>query len=373
MTTKKAATKKNSKPAVETLKKPLRSSSEPPEENICFVISPIGKEGTETYDKFKEVLDYIIKPAVETASMKLKVVRADDINRAGSFIKDILENILTSYVVVADLTNQNPNVFYELGVRHCLSPRTIMISQSVDFVPSDLREYRTIVYENSAKGSKLFQEKLHEFMDEIKNEPVRPDNPVLCHLPLLQEDRTQLLEEEVSRLQEELDAVLKRPTFKPTQINRDLTKSIDRILLLQNAEIKVYNPNFTRGTGENLKTYSLPKGQGNFKLYYVLDKNSTTINDFWYLSICEKECDIDEELADIRMLMETCSKGQNVVIKFIIATNSDLTDKKASINKALTHMKKFIPQDQRSYFKIELWDASGLKMKEKELGIRAEV
>jgi len=85
------------------------------EEMICFVISPIGKEGTKQYTEFKEVLEYIIKPSFDKSDYKFSVLRADDINRTGSFIKDILENLYSSYVVVADLTGQNPNVFYELA------------------------------------------------------------------------------------------------------------------------------------------------------------------------------------------------------------------------------------------------------------------
>jgi len=111
------------------------------ETQTCFVISPIGKEGTEIYDKFKNILDYVIKPAVDKSGYELKVLRADDVDRAGSFIKDILELLLNSFIVIADLTDQNPNVFYELGVRHALSARTILIAQDVSHIPSDLREY----------------------------------------------------------------------------------------------------------------------------------------------------------------------------------------------------------------------------------------
>ena len=136
------------------------------EEMICFVISPIGKEGTEKFKEFKEVLQYIIKPAFEESNFKFSVIRADDINRSGSFIKDILENIYSSHIVIADLTGQNPNVFHELGVRHSLRPRTILIAQNLDDIPSDLREYRTIIYDTSAKGASAFKTR-HKSGDTI--------------------------------------------------------------------------------------------------------------------------------------------------------------------------------------------------------------
>jgi hypothetical protein len=104
--------------------------------DVCFVISPIGREGTDTHRTFYEVLEYVIRPAVKHSGYNLQVIRADDIDRSGSFIKDILECIANSFVVIADLSDQNPNVFYELGVRHALSNRTILIAQSMDDIPS---------------------------------------------------------------------------------------------------------------------------------------------------------------------------------------------------------------------------------------------
>ena len=174
----------------------------------CFVISPIGQVGTERHGKFKEVLDYVIKAGVKASGYDLQVLRADDIDRAGSFIKDILDSLYNSYVVIADLTEQNPNVFYELGVRHALSPRTILIAQSVDDIPSDLREYRTIVYDTSAKGAAEFAARLKKFLAEMQTEPERADNPVLDRIGSIFENRVAALEAEKQQLKNDLAAVL---------------------------------------------------------------------------------------------------------------------------------------------------------------------
>lgn len=163
--------------------------------NVCFVISPIGHPGTENHATFKQVLEYTIRPAVEASGFNLEVLRADDIDRPGSFIKDILEMLLKSYVVIADLTNQNPNVFYELGVRHALSPRTILIAQDGNHIPSDLKEYRYIVYDTSAKGAAEFREKIKRYLSELTKDPNRPDNPVLDRLPALTDNKLRLQEE----------------------------------------------------------------------------------------------------------------------------------------------------------------------------------
>jgi hypothetical protein len=339
-------------------------------EQVCFVLSPIGKEGSELYEKFKEVLDYVIKPAVASSSLELKIIRADDINHSGSFIKDIFENILNSHVVIADLTGQNPNVFYELGVRHALSSRTIMVAQVLDDIPSDLREYRTIIYSTSAKGSKLFQERLHEFIEDIKNEPVRPDNPVLDRLPSIQLNRTEQLEAEIMQLKDELNSVLEGSTKKVNLTSKDTVKNkFKRICTLMNAKQQQYGK-FQRTIKGVVKTYDIPKSEGNLNSFWVMDDKDTSILDYWYVSICDVECNLEKDLADIRLLLNSCSKDQDVSITFIIVTDEDLSSFKPKITKSFTQMKKFVPADKRQLFTLEIWDNEGLKKKESQLGIR---
>jgi hypothetical protein len=151
-------------------------------EKICFVISPIGKEGTEVRRRFSEILEHVIRPAFKDADFNMKVVRADDIRRPGAFVRDILEYIAGAHTVVADLTGQNPNVFYELGVRHALSPRTILIAQNVEDIPSDLRGERTIIYDTSPAGVAAFRGEIQQYLKMIETDPERPDNPVLNEL-----------------------------------------------------------------------------------------------------------------------------------------------------------------------------------------------
>lgn len=335
-------------------------------DEICFVISPIGKEGTKQHAQFKEVLDYVIKPAFEESDYKYAVVRADDINRTGSFIKDILENIYSSHIVVADLTNQNPNVFYELGVRHSLRPRTILISQNLDDIPSDLREYRTIIYDTSAKGAITFKKKIKEFIKEINKEPERLDNPVLDRLGSITENKLAQVESERDSLKIELSKILSggKPTTSQTKTNNNANKRFDRILKLRNGEKQgMFDGGFNRGDEE----YTLPYKQGNFNLYFL--KEGKTITGFWYVSIHNNDADIAEELADVRVLLERCSKGQDVNCDFILVIGSDIPDK-AQYNKMFNEMKKKLASANRKYFKFHLLDPSELEKWEKELGLR---
>src|SRR5262249_44731601 len=100
----------------------------------------------------------------------------------GSLIASIIQRLNTASVVLADLTDRNANVFYELGVRHSISLRTIMLSQHADHVPSDLKGYWYINYGTTPKRVAQFKIDLHRVLGEIENAPDRSDNPVADYL-----------------------------------------------------------------------------------------------------------------------------------------------------------------------------------------------
>ncbi|MGQ0557173.1 MAG: hypothetical protein ACT4PN_14655 [Nitrospiraceae bacterium] len=103
----------------------------------AFVIMPFG-EG------FDEIYGLFIAGAVSEAGYD--VVRADDIRSQQNILKDIVDGLADSSLVIADLTGSNPNVYYELGLAHGLSKRVILLTQHVDELPFDLRSYRVIPY-----------------------------------------------------------------------------------------------------------------------------------------------------------------------------------------------------------------------------------
>jgi hypothetical protein len=103
----------------------------------CFVLMPF-KEPFNTY--YREV--YV--PAIESA--QLKPVRVDDLFRAGPIVKEIWESIVKAQMLLADLTDRNANVFYELGLAHAVGRPVILMTQNMDDVPFDLRHLRHLVY-----------------------------------------------------------------------------------------------------------------------------------------------------------------------------------------------------------------------------------
>ena len=90
----------------------------------------------------------------------------------------VVEELITAEVVIADLTGRNPNVFYELGVRHSISSNTILIAQDLGDVPFDVHAQRIVVYSYDAEGLLKLQTALEQAILEILADPDRIDNPV---------------------------------------------------------------------------------------------------------------------------------------------------------------------------------------------------
>lgn len=116
----------------------------PVSEANAFVLMPFTDELTEIYERF-------VKLPIEEG-LKVRCVRADDFFVAKPIMADVWEGINRASFVVAELTGKNPNVFYELGMAHVLGKPVILLAQSVDDIPFDLRSIRSIIYKASPSG-----------------------------------------------------------------------------------------------------------------------------------------------------------------------------------------------------------------------------
>lgn len=119
----------------------------------AFVIMPFGKktgmDGT-VYD-FNAIYSLLIKPALETA--KFEAFRADEETTSGDILTDMFQELLLADLCIADLSIDNANVFYELGIRHALRKRGIVhIQAGRGYMPFDIFNVRTIPYHITKEG-----------------------------------------------------------------------------------------------------------------------------------------------------------------------------------------------------------------------------
>jgi hypothetical protein len=89
-------------------------------------------------------------------------LRAKDLLGGGNIIDNILHELANSEFVVVDVTGQNPNVFYELGIAHMCKDveKVILLAQNIDSIPFDLRPFKHLVYSTSADGLQSLREAL---------------------------------------------------------------------------------------------------------------------------------------------------------------------------------------------------------------------
>lgn len=122
--------------------------SENPWENTCFYITPIGQPDSEHRQHSDLFLSSLVEPAI--SQLGLRVVRADHIGKPGMITAQIIEHVIRARLVVADLSYHNPNVFYELSLRHACALPTVQIIRACDPIPFDLDQYRTIQIDTSS-------------------------------------------------------------------------------------------------------------------------------------------------------------------------------------------------------------------------------
>lgn len=155
-------------------------------EDVCFYVTPIGEENSEQRKHADLFLESIVIPAL--ADIKIKVVRADKIAKPGTITKQIIEHIFKAKLVIADLSYHNPNVFYELALRHASRLPTVQIIRKADKVPFDLSHYRTITIDTSdiyTLVPKLdsYRNEISTQVEEVLKDPDSVDNPVINVFP----------------------------------------------------------------------------------------------------------------------------------------------------------------------------------------------
>jgi hypothetical protein len=120
---------------------------------LCFVLMPFGRKtdaAGRTTD-FDAVYREIIAPAVNAA--ELDPIRADEEKIGGAIHKPMFERLMLCNYAIADITGANPNVYYELGIRHAMRPRsTVILFAAGTILPFDIALLRGIPYQTNEQG-----------------------------------------------------------------------------------------------------------------------------------------------------------------------------------------------------------------------------
>lgn len=149
----------------------------------CFVIAPIGKENSDVRLRSDQVLKHIINPAASECGYS--TVRADQISEPGLITSQVIQHVVDDPLVIADLTGWNPNVFYELSLRHALKKPVVQIIQANENIPFDISASRTIFVDHHDLDSVAkAKEEIVKQIKAVEKNPTDVDTPISVAIEL---------------------------------------------------------------------------------------------------------------------------------------------------------------------------------------------
>ena len=153
------------------------------DEKACFVISPIGDLNSDTRKRSDQLLKHVIRPAVSECGYE--AIRADEIDKPGIITSQVIQHVVNDALVVADLTERNPNVFYELAIRHAIAKPLVQLMETGDQIPFDVAATRTIFVDHrdldSVANAKV---KIQDQIAELEANSSAIETPISVSLDL---------------------------------------------------------------------------------------------------------------------------------------------------------------------------------------------
>lgn len=153
------------------------------EKRSCFVISPIGESGSEIRKRSDQILKHVIDPAADACGYK--AVRADQIAEPGLITSQVIQHVVQDDLVIADLSDRNPNVYYELAVRHAIRKPLVQIIRKGEPLPFDVAGLRTVLIDHKDLDSvETAKQEIAEQIKAIEKDPSKIDTPISISLDL---------------------------------------------------------------------------------------------------------------------------------------------------------------------------------------------
>ncbi len=145
----------------------------------CFIITPIGNSNSAIRRKIDGLIEEVIEPVLK--ELKYDVNVSHRISESGSMTNAIIKGVYESDLVIANLTGNNPNVMYEVALRHASAKPIIHITENINDLPFDINDQRTIEYTDDMAGAHKLKDDLRNMINKVDYNKL-VDNPVTLAL-----------------------------------------------------------------------------------------------------------------------------------------------------------------------------------------------
>ena len=149
-------------------------NTQPEKRKTCFIIAPIGPNNSPIRRATDGLINSAIRPCLEN---EFKVIAPHQIDEPGSITNQVVNYLLNADLVIANLTGLNPNVMYELAVRHATGKPIVAIAENNTILPFDLHSERTIFYHDDMQGAQDLLLELKSKVQKAMSDGF-PDNPI---------------------------------------------------------------------------------------------------------------------------------------------------------------------------------------------------
>jgi|GEM_PF-1980806 len=161
---------------METEKKKTEKQ-ESAKQKSCFIITPIGDENSEIRRKADGLIEAIVKPVLE--NLGYVPIIPHTMTKPGSITTQVVEHILSSDMVIANLIGLNPNVMYELAVRHAVRKPIVCVVENGTKLPFDIAQDRVILYSDEFFRVETLKKDLKQMIESAsKMGKGEIDNPI---------------------------------------------------------------------------------------------------------------------------------------------------------------------------------------------------
>lgn len=130
------------------------------EPETCFILMPFNSIYLDVFDAIK----------ISLQDLNIRVHRADEFSLSTPIVDDVVSHIMSADFIIADLTSNNPNVIYELGLSHVLKDDVdvILITQTIESVPFDIKHLRLIQYKHTVEGLQALGSQLRKSVRTLR-------------------------------------------------------------------------------------------------------------------------------------------------------------------------------------------------------------